>query len=258
VAYWRASGRYRRAPKLVLPSPLSVLVAFAGCGAFIDFWMGKNGQRNVRDRLETWWLILSDVSIHTFGRDEAIYSDQAIKAVFGSFCSVKRLLASIIIGLIALVLWASVPFLTHTGGWKYFDVSMRPSYVVGVPVTILLFSLSISFTIFGAKTVANAMTSYTLVNIIIFVFVLILQYLLMSIWPEIIELFTSVIEMTSGIFLEPAGYVDTKFISGYVSSTFIALASELHKLDSPFSIYEAAKRDLGVGSDVYIMKSVVS
>ena len=51
-------------------------------GAFIDFYIGKPGQRRVRDRLEMWWLRLSDVRWGNFGRGEALFAVQVMDRIF--------------------------------------------------------------------------------------------------------------------------------------------------------------------------------
>jgi len=52
-------------------------------GAFIDFYIGKAGQRRVSDWLETWWLRLSYLRWGNFGREEARFAVQVIDRVFG-------------------------------------------------------------------------------------------------------------------------------------------------------------------------------
>ena len=52
-------------------SALAMVGAFAFLGAFIDFWLGRVGQKKLRTLLETWWLRLSYVRVGNFGREEA-------------------------------------------------------------------------------------------------------------------------------------------------------------------------------------------
>jgi hypothetical protein len=75
-------------------SALTTVVACGGAGAFIDFYIGRAGQRRIRDWLETWWLRLSYVKWSNFGREEALFAVQVMDRLFGRrFLSVRRLIA---------------------------------------------------------------------------------------------------------------------------------------------------------------------
>jgi hypothetical protein len=73
---------------------LSTIAACAGVGAFIDFWIGKRGDKRVRDWLETWWLRFSYVNVKNFGREEALYAIAILDSLFGQrLASGRRLTA---------------------------------------------------------------------------------------------------------------------------------------------------------------------
>jgi len=55
----------------------------AAAETVVDFYIGKPGQRRVRDRLEMWWLRLSDVRWGNFGRGEALCAVQVMDRIFG-------------------------------------------------------------------------------------------------------------------------------------------------------------------------------
>jgi len=56
----------------------------AAAETVVDFYIGKPGQRRVKDRLEMWWLRLSDVRWGNFGRGEALFAVQVMDRIFGS------------------------------------------------------------------------------------------------------------------------------------------------------------------------------
>jgi hypothetical protein len=62
---------------------LATIAVCGAVGAFIDFYIGKPGQRRVGDRLEMWWLRLSDVCWGNFGRGEALFAVQVMDRIFG-------------------------------------------------------------------------------------------------------------------------------------------------------------------------------
>ena len=60
------------------------VAASGAVGAFIDFYIGKAGQRQVRDWLETWWLKFSYVRWGNLGREEALFAIPVMDRLFGS------------------------------------------------------------------------------------------------------------------------------------------------------------------------------
>jgi hypothetical protein len=70
----------------------TTIAAFTGAGAFIDFYVGKEGQKRVKDWLETWWYRLSDIPVRAVGREEALNALRVIDYLFGpKLFSWKRL-----------------------------------------------------------------------------------------------------------------------------------------------------------------------
>ena len=160
-----------------MPSILTFVVVFAGFGAAIDFWIGKDGQKRVRDRLETWWLEFSYVDIRTFGRSEAVYASRIIRTVFGSFFSVRRITVSFAVAAFIFAFCASISFMFHNimGPMALFATWYDVAWydVIASGLGLLFFSLSISVTISGAELVAYTMTPYSLVNLSVFLTVMI-------------------------------------------------------------------------------------
>jgi hypothetical protein len=84
-----------------LPHWLWSIAGVAGLGAFIDFLIGRAGQKRVKGWLETWWIKFDDVHRNNFGREEALYAVHLIDYWFGDrFFCVRRLIA---VGIILLV-----------------------------------------------------------------------------------------------------------------------------------------------------------
>jgi hypothetical protein len=51
-----------------LQQAATFVIACGGVGAFIDFYLGKPGQKKIKDRLETFWIGLAYVNFRTFAR----------------------------------------------------------------------------------------------------------------------------------------------------------------------------------------------
>jgi hypothetical protein len=77
-------------------SALATIAACGGAGAFIDFWIGKGGEKRVRDWLETWWLRFSYVNVRNFGREEALFAVTVLNRLFGGLGSRRRLIATFV------------------------------------------------------------------------------------------------------------------------------------------------------------------
>jgi hypothetical protein len=79
-----------------LANALTTIAACAGVGAFIDFWIGRTGEKCARAWLEDWWLRMSYVRLGNFGREEALVAIQGLEKLFGRrLFSIQRLLVSL-------------------------------------------------------------------------------------------------------------------------------------------------------------------
>jgi hypothetical protein len=82
---------------------LTTIAACTGVGAFVDFYIGKDGQKRVKDWLETWWYRLSDIPVRAVGREEAQNALRVIDYLFGpKLFSLKRLWSAYLFKLISL------------------------------------------------------------------------------------------------------------------------------------------------------------
>src|SRR5215472_10124622 len=99
-------------------------------GAFIDFYIGKDGQRRVRDWLATWWLKFSYIRWDNIGHDEAIFAVSVMDRLFGRRLFSRRrwiavALFTIIFGIYVLFLQAikdmNFQWLTYREFWYHQD-----------------------------------------------------------------------------------------------------------------------------------------
>jgi len=169
-------------------SILTTVAACGGVGAFIDFWIGKQGQQRLRSWLETWWLKFSYVRFQTLGHDEALFAVRVIDRLVGRrLLSVRRLTAALIITVTSLVTSHIYYFLlTHI---FVHGVSASPYSIVMYVALILmpLASVAISFSLtrLTAVLVARAISHYPMLNLIGLLFMLFFQYLLFCYMPLI-------------------------------------------------------------------------
>ena len=88
---------------------LTTIAACTGAGAFVDFYIGKSGQKRVRDWLETWRYRLSDIPVRAVGREEARNALRAIDYLFGpKLFSLKRLISAITCTLMLFVIYPGI------------------------------------------------------------------------------------------------------------------------------------------------------
>lgn len=92
---------------------LTTIAACCAVGAFIDFYIGKDGQRRVRDWLETWWLKFSYVRWDTIGCDEARFAINAMGQLFGRrLFSLRRWLV-VVIAISVAAIYIILGIITH-------------------------------------------------------------------------------------------------------------------------------------------------
>lgn len=129
---------------------LTTVAACTGAGAFIDFYIGKDGQKRVKDWLETWWIRLSYIPVRAVGREEALNALRVIDYLFGpKLFSWKRLRSASIFKLISLCISFAIRanrdgqgLAASEGGFLGEGVSHLASYL-------------------GAKKIANQSTRLT-------------------------------------------------------------------------------------------------
>jgi hypothetical protein len=164
------------------------VVEWGAVGAFIDFYIGKAGQRRVRDWLETWWLRLSDVRWGNLGREEALFAVKVMDRLFGSrLFSAQRM---IVVAAATLVGVAYIEVLTLLSdieliSWRTF---LQPAYFVWLVVILLSFAASFSITRFAAIIVARCFRARAQVlSLFGLLCLLIFQYLLLCYWAPIVH-----------------------------------------------------------------------
>ena len=175
------------------------IVLVGGLGGLIDFLIGKAGQGKAKDFLLKWWVRFDDVRWKNFGREEGLFAGQIIERWFGKrIWSWRRILLAFVL----LDLFFVLGVLTHTGavvesilrsynitGFAESDYVLcflcRSKLYVGI-ITLLIFiigfSLSISFTKFIAFHIAYLCGEGWVKNLIAFLVMLLLNYLMLVFW----------------------------------------------------------------------------
>ena len=87
----------------------ATIATCTGAGAFVDFYIGKSGQKRVKDWLEIWWYRLSDIPVRAVGQEEALNALRVIDYLFGpKLFSWKRLRSAAIFKLISLCIYPGI------------------------------------------------------------------------------------------------------------------------------------------------------
>jgi hypothetical protein len=125
---------------------LAVIIYLAGAGAAIDFYIGKAGQKAVRDWMEDWWLRMSDVKWGNFGTKEAQLALEILNRLFGrSLFSIRRLCAVAVLALAALSVGIINPLIRGPGVTSLMQIEMYHLFTA-VLINSLVFTISISVT----------------------------------------------------------------------------------------------------------------
>jgi hypothetical protein len=169
-----------------MPSLSEIAWTIAGCagvGAFIDFYIGKRGQRCVRDWLETWWLRFSYVTGRNFGREEARFAVTVMDRVLGRrFFSLRRLFAVAVAAVVALVPPAAAAIIQAR--WDHFEIAWLPPNpsLIMFAVSLVFFSLALAITRGIAVKSVNILDIAPRCNAVILLGALIAQLLLLVLW----------------------------------------------------------------------------
>lgn len=180
-----------------LPQALVFVAACGGIGAFIDFFVGKSGQKNVRARLETWWVRLSDVRLSTFARDEAVFTVGLLRGAFGPTFSGKRIRSLLFVVGVGSLLWLLFG-LSHKPGPGELPQSYDAYRFWICAVQLLFLCISLSITIWSVQLVTRFIGSSCVRNFFLYVFLTLLQILLIFI----------TLQVQLGVILMPTGYYD--------------------------------------------------
>jgi hypothetical protein len=177
------------------PSWVAVIVACGGVGALIDFALGKAGQLRVKSALETLWIRISYTKFRTFGREEMLASARILRAAFGEFISWRRLLAIAFLALTCFAVWLFLPEALVLSNIEGFSVE---SSVASLVLHILVFTLSISLTIWFCEATAQHLSERAAVNLLFFFTALLVQYLALVVLHVTLESFLDVVSTIFG------------------------------------------------------------
>jgi hypothetical protein len=172
-----------------LRDALTTIATCGGAGAFIDWWIGQNGDRRVRSWLETWWLRFSYVRLGNFGQAEALFAVTVMDRLFGPWLFSIRRLASVLViqalGIGWLVLRPhAVP---DSNSPDYYQLLWS---MPGMPLFVSLFyvqaSAGLAVSISVARAAAIKAASWCgdsqIRNFACFVSLFFVQYVILVIW----------------------------------------------------------------------------
>lgn len=151
---------------------LSFTAACGGCGAFVDFFIGKAGQKNVRKVVETWWIKLAELPSKYYSRAEAEFAYNFLVRYVGKLLSLQRLKAVLFIFCACILIWIMVLSL-DVPLFNPMD-SSRPKYsfkykLLFLFIHLLLLWISLSFTIFLVGKIKYIITDSALLNFFIYI-----------------------------------------------------------------------------------------
>jgi hypothetical protein len=175
------------------------IVLVGGFGAFIDFMIGRTGQEKAKDFLFRWWVRFDDVRWSNFGREEGLFAGQLIEKWFGrriwSFRRIgSTMLLFLLFMLIGYIIRPPSSYVVNTNGfifclicdykgfWDIGDIA-----AITIISSVCAFLISISFTKYITFRMAYFCRVGGLNNILIFILMLITNYLIFTLWLPMTE-----------------------------------------------------------------------
>ena len=160
----------------------ATIAAFTFIGAFVDFYIGKAGQRKVKNALETTWLLFELTSIHNMAIKEAGFAYSIMGKIFGhSVISLKRL-GIFLLFPISLFVIGCATTLDDSSGLHYityFISSANASEWLEILqdgfITVVQLYVSLSLSIFFIRRAAEIFSRSVTINVLIVSALIIVQ-----------------------------------------------------------------------------------
>jgi hypothetical protein len=176
-----------------LPHWFWLIAGLTGVGAFIDFLLGRAGQIYVKSVLETWWIRISDVQIHNFGKEEASCAVDIMDRLFGDKFFSSRRAKSVILALTSVIVLSYVLTILNgnqLGAANNYLIAYIFSYgLIGCIVKLITpfigISASISLTRVISSQIEKRCGISAVANLAVFSLVLIFNYCLIGLWIKI-------------------------------------------------------------------------
>ena len=171
----------------------AAVVALCGAaGALIDFYIGERGQKIVRSLIETWLIKFSYIRPSNFGRLEARFSYGFLKAIYGTFFSLRR----VFYALTVLVMSISSSFILFLNRDYVVLFHYSPTVeLLRVFVAVLMLSVSISISIRLSRIATNLLQDSFLQSVA-YVVVIIGLHIVVSSVSIIITVFGSIVALS--------------------------------------------------------------
>ena len=173
-----------------LISVLTTVATCGGVGACIDFWLGKSGDKRLKERLENWWLTLSYLKWSSFGREEANFALEKMDDIFGGFISVRRLIIMTVLFVIGFAVLL-LPRVCGSHGDIYYpsygelisgDFEAFRYYVLiwfTLFMSVIMFSFSISLTRNISSILASTLPNNAVASLCEFATISLLHFILL-------------------------------------------------------------------------------
>jgi hypothetical protein len=166
------------------------MAALAGVGVFVDFLLGKSGQKSIRDRLESWWYRFDDVKWNNFGSKEAEYCVRLLDSYAGiRLFSWRRLSLSLVAFALAFIV--SIGLVVLAGDWSTWRASTRffwlsQTTLIAIPIYVASFAVSLSVMRLIAIAFTRVGGSSVLVAFAAFLALVLVHIALLIVWSPLV------------------------------------------------------------------------
>jgi hypothetical protein len=181
------------------------IVLLGGMGAAIDFYIGRVGQKRVKDWLEIQWYLFHQIEWHNFSENEARCYISIADRIFGAkLISLRRLISTATIGFGAVFFFSLV---TLFDGGSFAGLVLQllnikedlfSAPLIWVAVDIVLLAVSISFTRWISLRVIDVSVSHSL-GPLLFAVVLVVHYMLFVTWRPLVDALLQVFRVWMGM-----------------------------------------------------------
>jgi hypothetical protein len=198
---------------------LTVIGGCALAGGAIDFFIGKAGQRKVRDWLELRWYQVADIAWDNWARKEAQAYVSTFDRVAGKLLfSKKRVVLSTGACILSLLFSIMTAIINGVSPETDHPIVIAIEIPVLLLLSVLSFALSLSITRWFGKFAASTIGKGIVINISLFSVVASTYYIFAEFWNEFALVVRAIVLVTVSVSIAYLiGTVDLDTMEGVVS-----------------------------------------
>lgn len=162
-----------------LETIVSTIAVAGAVGAFVDFYIGSQGQKKIREALATLWLKLGYMTVHDVARHESMFAKAALVRIFGPRMFSRRRFGALALVVFAVICYAQISlWLDGRGGAYAFSSNDHFALFTALAAFMIRAAFSLSISIFMAEQIGKRMRRSISANVLLLLLLVVIQVLI--------------------------------------------------------------------------------